>query len=91
MLLTEAAGGPGISSVHHNLLAGEVVVTGCSCCTACCSPGVGIVRLLAALISPYMPSLTDKILQQVSSKFETLFWEERSWGLGPVAEHPQPC
>eukprot|EP00775_Hariotina_reticulata_P006776 gene6776-6993_t len=28
--------------------------------------GVGIVRLLAALISPYMPSLTDKILQQMN-------------------------
>lgn len=32
--------------------------------------GVGIVRLLAALISPYMPSLTDKICAQLALPLE---------------------
>lgn len=35
-------------------------------CTVSCCTGVGLVRLLASLISPYMPTLTDKILAQLN-------------------------
>lgn len=36
------------------------------CICAAAAAGVGVVRLLAALISPYMPTLTAKILEQLN-------------------------